>query len=140
MRKCRLGVHSLGMTADQARLASMGKLRKCSPPVCRAYATTTSAAKLYGEFDDGVFTFTVFAFFEQWSGRLSAIELKLWDADQTDALVRALLAKYGEPQRNSNGAIIESYIWRSSTDQVTLLAVHDHRVSVTITYRPGGEP
>ena len=129
-----------GMTADQVLSASKGKLRKCSPTVCRAHATTTSAAQLYGEFADGTFTFTIFAFFELWSGRLSSVELWLWDVDQTDAVVKAMLTKYGEPERNSNGAIIGSYVWRSSTDQITLLAVRDRRASTTITYRPGDAP
>jgi hypothetical protein len=129
-----------GMTADQLQSASKAKLRKCSPPVCRAHKTNTSEAQLYGEFDSGIFNFTVFALFELWSGRLSSIELTLWDAGQTDALVRAFLTEYGEPERSSNGAIMESYVWRTSTDQITLLAVHDHRASTTVTYRPGSAP
>jgi hypothetical protein len=129
-----------GMTADQVLSASKGQLRKCSPTVCRAHATTTSSAQLYGEFHDGTFSFTVFAFFEHWSGRLSSLELWLWDVNQTDAVVKAMLTKYGEPARNSNGAIIESYVWRSSIDQITLLAVRDRRASTTITYRPGDAP
>jgi hypothetical protein len=128
------------MTADQVLSASKGKLRKCSPTVCRAHATTTSSAQLYGELDDGTFTFTTFALFEHWNRRLSSVELWLWDADQTDALVKAMLAKYGEPMRNSNGAIIESYVWRSSTDQITLIAVRDRRAATTVTYRPSDAP
>lgn len=128
-----------GMTVDQVQSASKGKLRKCSAPVCRAQVTTTSAAQLYGEFNGGHFNFTVFALFELESGRLSSIKLRLWDADQTDALVRFLLTTYGEPERNSNGAIIETYVWQSSTDQITLLAIHDPRASTTtVTYRAGG--
>jgi hypothetical protein len=129
-----------GMTADQVLSASKGKLRKCSPTVCRAHATTTSAAQLYGEFADGTFTFTIFAFFEHWSGRLSSVELWLWDVDQTAAVVKAMLTKYGEPERNSSGAIIESYVWQNSTDQITLLAVRDGRASTTITYRLSDAP
>jgi hypothetical protein len=125
-----------GMTVDQVLAASKGKLRRCSPPVCRAHVTTTSAAQLYGEETDGGFTFTVFALFERWSGRLASIDLRLWKTEQADSLISVVRTKYGEPTSQSHGAILESYVWRAQNDQISILSVRGNQAVTTISYRP----
>lgn len=126
-----------GMTADEALTASKGQLKRCDPKACDGQKSANTSALLYGTYRSDDLQFTAFASFDNLTGKLHHITLKLNDPQRASELVGAMRSKYGEPASNTRTEIMDLSVWRVPTDQISVLIIGPSSPKlVSLTYQP----
>jgi len=98
----------------------------------------SSRRNLFGEYTSGEFKFTGYLFFDKSGGKLSLVKLKLRDMSQSSKLVGALRTKYGEPSTQGRTQLAEFWVWRTNTDQISVVKIGAGAVTadVSLDYQP----
>jgi hypothetical protein len=109
-----------GMSSDQAMEASKGQLKRCDK-ICERKTTDTDAARLFGNYQSGEFSFTEFAYFNMQTDKLTSIRLDLLQREKASGLIGAIRNKYGEPSTKTLTAIMGLYVWRDANDQIAIV-------------------
>lgn len=101
-------------------------------------STGSEPAKLYGAYKSGMFELTIFMCFEKVSDHLSRVRLKLNTPGNGDLLVNALSNKYGEPLQHVKSTAAEGFVWRTATDQISVMAIGIDwpKADVSLDYTP----
>ena len=127
-----------GMSPDQVMEASKGQLKRCDQ-TCEGQNTKADAARLFGNYRAGEFSFTTFAMFNKQTNKLSLIILELQQKEKGLSLIGSVRTKYGEPSTKNVTAMMSFYVWRDAKDQISIIAIglnHSSFNDVSLRYQP----
>jgi hypothetical protein len=114
-----------GMTLDEVLKASNGRMQRCSPLACKGKESENLTPGAFGPYESGPYKFQAFLSFNS-AGGLAFVNLELLDAtsEHSASLVGELHSKYGKPDSSSKG-LLSYWIWRTPTDQISVLQIGD---------------
>lgn len=126
-----------GMTPEQVMAASTGQLKACDK-TCKGRDTSIQIARFLGPYQPGPFKFTAHMIFDTRNNALAQVLLDLNRPNDTDALIDALMLKYGTPIAADLSEPIQIMTWHNSTDVIDLVVMrHDHLATDTsISFAP----
>ena len=127
-----------GMTPEQVMAASTGQLKACDE-TCKGQDTSIQIARFLGPYQSGPFKFIAYMIFDTRNNALAQVLLDLNRPNDTDALIDALMLKYGTPiAADDLPEPIQIITWQNSTDVIDLVVMrHDYLATDTsISFAP----
>ncbi len=112
-----------GMDEAQVKAAANGRAVSVTPEERDEQSSESLEARLKAPYQSGDFIFTAYFQFDRASSKLAAVSLNMADPSKCLDLVGELTIKYGTPISESESAILSTWIWQPSNDQITVLQI-----------------